>query len=125
MQAKEIMSSGVYQVNISQNFNVVEVLADIRHIRHIVVVNDNEELAGIVSVRDLLEHLSVASASRFAPIKDIMSKNVISTGPETELKQLARLLVDNQIGCLPIVENKKVVGIVSERDLVRQFALQR
>jgi len=118
MQAKDIMSTRVFTVKATQDFNVVEVLADIRHVRHIIVVDEADCLAGIVSVRDLLEHLSVANANRFEPIEKIMTKNVHTAAPETEIKEIARILYENKVGCLPILVDKKVVGVVSERDLV-------
>jgi len=122
MRAKDIMSTKIFKVKAEQDFNVVEVLADIRHVRHIVVVDDEDFLEGVVSIRDMLEHLSVATSDRFAPIKKIMSKNVHSASPETGIFDVARILHKEGIGCLPIVVGRKVVGIVSERDLVRVMA---
>lgn len=52
---------------------------------------------------------------------DVMTRSVISASPETTVAELARLMLDNRISGLPVIDNGRLVGIVSEGDLVRQL----
>lgn len=55
-------------------------------------------------------------------IENIMSSNVLSVEPETNLKEVVSLMKDNAISCMLITHNGKLVGIITERDLVRHFS---
>ena len=122
MQAKDIMSTDVFSVDQDRGFNQVELIADLKHVRHVPVVDEDEGVIGMVSVRDLLAHLSNAAASQFVPIKEVMSRNVVTLSPETSVADVAKCMIDKSIGAIPIVENEKLVGIISERDFVKLAA---
>ncbi|MCL5887143.1 MAG: CBS domain-containing protein [Actinobacteria bacterium] len=53
-------------------------------------------------------------------VKDVMSADPMTVGPESSVTEAARLMVDNKIGSLPVIENGKLVGIVTEGDLIMQ-----
>jgi CBS domain-containing protein len=55
-------------------------------------------------------------------VKDVMATDVVTTGPETSLVEAARLLTERKIGCLPVVENGRLVGILTEGDFVAVVA---
>ena len=103
-----------------------------RHgIRHLPVL-DGDRLVGIVSRHDLTR-----SALAFAlgygergrakllhtiAVKEVMRETPITVGPEQSVAQAARLLLDHRIGCLPVVEEERLVGIVTTSDLLRPRA---
>ncbi|MCB0330340.1 MAG: CBS domain-containing protein [Bdellovibrionales bacterium] len=116
------MSTDVFSVDQDRGFNQVELIADLKHVRHVPVVDEDEGVIGMVSVRDLLAHLSNAAASQFVPIKEVMSRNVVTLSPETSVADVAKCMIDKSIGAIPIVENEKLVGIISERDFVKLAA---
>jgi CBS domain-containing protein len=101
-------------------------------IRHLPVLDDTGRLVGIVSQRDLffgalVRALGFGSASRdrtFAtiPVKEVMTENVVTTSPDTSIEAAAQLMVDRRIGCLPVVEDEALVGILSESDVVAAVA---
>ncbi len=113
------MSKNVFTVQEEKDFNYVEVAAELKNIRHVPVLQENGHLVGMVTIRDMLEHLSVAGASRFVPIREIMCRDVLTAAPETPVEDIAKLLMEREIGCVPIVDGTKLVGIISERDFVR------
>ena len=117
--ARDLMSTEIFSVDENKEFNHVEVVAELRGIRHVPIVNQNRELVGIVSLRDLLAHLSNAAASHFVPIKEIMHRSVISVQIDTPLIEVARVMTEKQIGCVPVVEGKILVGLISERDFLK------
>ncbi len=117
--AREIMSSEVFSAPEGADLNLIEVLAEAQHIRHVPVVGKDNSVIGILSIRDILLHLSKAGVSHFVPIKTLMSRDVITATPGTELSEIAKLMREHSIGAVPIVEHGKLVGIVSERDFLK------
>ncbi len=55
-------------------------------------------------------------------IKDAMHDEVITTSPDTPLSEAARLMLESKVGCLPVVEGQRLVGLISEADFVKQFS---
>jgi CBS domain-containing protein len=48
-----------------------------------------------------------------------MTENVVTISPEASVKDAARIMIDKKIGCLPVVERKKLIGIITETDILR------
>ena len=100
-------------------------------IRHAPVV-DGEELVGIVTDRDLLRALPTTIGELEAaevwdpPVGEVMTTELVTIGPNDHVEDAARLLVDRRIHGLPVVENGRLVGILTDTDLfgvfVRVFA---
>ncbi|SDZ28635.1 acetoin utilization protein AcuB [Evansella caseinilytica] len=95
-------------------------------IRHLPVVNDKNEIIGILSDRDLRD----ASPSVFGgnneevlakPVGDIMITDVITALPIDFVDEAANVMTENQISCLPVEEDGKLVGIITEKDLLDTF----
>ena len=55
------------------------------------------------------------------PVAEIMSTSVISVTPQDELMDVARLMLEEKVGSLPVVEGGRVVGIITETDMLRQI----
>lgn len=55
-------------------------------------------------------------------VKEVMNKNVITTGPETSVRDAIRIMTDNHIGSVVVVKNNKIVGIMTERDVLLTIA---
>ena len=117
--ARDIMTSDVFTVSPGKSFNYVEIVAEAIHIRHIPVTDDDDKVLGIISIRDLLHHLTVAGANQFMPVDELMTDRVVTTAPDTTVATLAKQMIDNDVSCVPIIENDKLIGIVTERDLVK------
>jgi acetoin utilization protein AcuB len=54
-------------------------------------------------------------------VREVMTWGVVTVGPDTDIRQAARIMHEQRIGALPVVENGTVVGILSETDVVRTF----
>jgi len=84
-------------------------------------VVDNGELVGIISRRDLRKGLR--SDLGHAPVKGFMTRRIITASPGHSLAELRRLMVDNNIGRVPIVgENDQLEGIVTRSDILRHLS---
>ena len=134
MTIETTMSSNVVTVKEDDTLmNAVRIMKD-NKIKHLPVVNSSGELVGIVTDRDLKE-ASASDATTLevhellylldkVKIQSIMSKNVITTEKSGSAKQAALLMVEKGVGCLPVVDGKKVVGIVTRSDLLKAYANQ-
>ena len=115
MRLQDIMTTTVYSV--PSNLDTAAARHTMRkaNVHHLVVV-DGERIVGVVSQRDLGgtrdEMLPAGS------VGDLMSSRVIVAAPETSVRSAANLLRGSNIGCLPVVDGKKLVGIVTTSDLL-------
>jgi len=104
-------------------------------VRHLPVVDALGGLVGVVTDRDLRHHLFSPGVferiGRVSPdellkavtVKQIMSSPAISVRSDDHLETAARLMVECKIGSLPVVENDRVVGIITETDLLRRIVI--
>jgi acetoin utilization protein AcuB len=103
-----------------------------RRIRHLPVLDDKGQLAGIVTDRDLRHAVfhpavrdepgTAPEAVGTVPVSDVMTWGVVSVRPDTELRQAARVMAERRIGAVPVVEHGRVVGILTETDVIKAFA---
>lgn len=98
-------------------------------IRHIPIVDHAGDFTGLVTHRDIL----AATVSKLAdieediqdeldagiPISEIMNQDVVTVPPDMSLRQAAEILLTNKYGCLPVVDGKSLVGIITEADFLR------
>jgi acetoin utilization protein AcuB len=131
MLVGERMSAPVLTIDI--DFTIHEALQTMREngMRRLPVVDDDGKLVGLVSEKDLLDaspsgatSLSVWELNYLLSkinIGDIMTTDVITISEDTPLEEAARIMADNKIGSLPVVENGNVVGIITETDLFKIF----
>jgi len=102
--------------------NVVQMLRE-NQIRHLPIVNDDGELMGILSNRDMLVATNTPAnidGQRWA--SHIMTPDPITITESQTASETAALLIVHGIGCLPVMHNRLIVGIVTESDFVRFFA---
>jgi CBS domain-containing membrane protein len=101
--------------------------------RHLPVV-DSDELVGLVTERDLMrsgafddgEPLPMASIRamlRSYSIEQVMARTVETAEPDDSLSEAGLKMLENKFGCLPIVEGRRLVGILTEADFVRHVAV--
>jgi CBS domain-containing protein len=86
------------------------------------LVMEGEHLLGIVTERDVLRAIAHGMDPNEVPVKDLMRTDVITVGPQTTLKEAAKLMATKWIRHLPVVEGSRVVGILSQRDLTGVLA---
>ncbi|HCR12998.1 CBS domain-containing protein [Solidesulfovibrio sp.] len=86
-------------------------------IRHIPIVDEAGGLVGIVTQRDLLslEH----KKDPVTPLRDVMRTDVVTVTPDTPLRTAAETMIYNKYGCLPVVDDGELVGIITETDFLK------
>jgi CBS domain-containing protein len=132
LRVSDIMTRDVITLNRNDSLTTADDVMRLGRIRHIVVVHDDGALAGVLSQRDLflggllraLGYGSHAKAQALATmfVKDAMAADPITTTPTTTLTEAAAIMLKNKIGCLPVLEKRKLVGIVTESDFVAYVA---
>ena len=129
MQVRQIMTSPVVAVGHTDNLKVVEDLMEWKHVRHLPVVDDDNAVVGIITHRDLLRACVSSIAEipqpeqdallRGIPVREIMRTGTLTVSPDADVRDAARTMLDRKIGCLPVVEHGKLVGILTEADFLR------
>jgi acetoin utilization protein AcuB len=96
-------------------------------IRHLPILDDDKKLVGLITQRSLMQAVP-DDLSQFSPFvvnyvlaklqaQNIMVRDVITTDPDTTIEGAARVMADEKIGCLPVMEGDELVGIISDSDL--------
>jgi acetoin utilization protein AcuB len=123
-----------HPVMVNSKMSIVEaqgIMAEM-HVRHLPVVDKGKLLVGLVTRESMrippteLASLNVWEITRFLSnmtIADVMVKreNLITTGPDVALEEAAQVMIRNKVGCLPVVEEGVVVGIITEIDMMAQL----
>ncbi|HTY16463.1 MAG TPA: CBS domain-containing protein [Myxococcota bacterium] len=129
MQVRDVMSPEVATVRRGDKLVIADDLMSLGRIRHTPVLGDGDRVVGILSQRDLF-HGALARAIGYGAhakqkllthltVEEVMTTDPITTTPETPLSDAARVMLERKIGCLPVVERGKLVGILTEGDFVR------
>ncbi|NPV26279.1 MAG: CBS domain-containing protein [Firmicutes bacterium] len=82
-------------------------------------VVDGDRVVGVISRRDVDK--AKLHGLGHAPVKAYMAKSVIAVGPETPVTEIQYLMIEHDIGRLPVIENGRIIGIVSRTDVLRTF----
>jgi acetoin utilization protein AcuB len=131
MKVRQLMTTAPITVPASTTVVEAKALMARCHIRHLLIVEDGR-LLGIVTDRDIRLNLASPATSLSVwelnyllarlTVDQIMTKAVITVDPQADARSAARLMLEHKIGGLPVVDGRRLVGIVTETDLVRAFA---
>lgn len=115
---EQFMSTDLFTVRPNDVIDLAASLMHWKHVRHVPVENDNGELVGIVSHRDLLEILALGKSEKAGGfvVRDVMQKQLITVSAETSALDALYLMREKDIGCLPVVKGQKLVGLITAYD---------
>ena len=83
--------------------------------------NDQDNLVGIITERDVIEDISLKGPEHLhSKIQDIMSSSIVKVSPRSTTDEALNMMIDNQIRHLAVMENEKLLGVVSMRDIVKK-----
>ncbi len=129
---RDLMSSEVVTLGRDEALDIADWIMSLGRIRHMPVLDENGRLCGVVSQRDLFRG-ALATAIGLAKsaqakllgsllVKEIMTANPLTTTPDTPLQDAAKIMLRRKIGCMPVVEGDRLVGILTEADFVAHLA---
>ena len=128
---RELMSSDVVSVEEHESLSIANRIMKLGRIRHMPVLNGSR-LVGLISQRDLLhnalsEALGANTAANLEALNEIkvcevMTPDPVTCSPDTSLAAAAQVMLKHKFGCLPVLMNDELVGILTESDFVAVFA---
>ncbi len=135
MKIDSLMTKSLITLNLDDDLNKAREIFNHHNIHHILVLNDDDELAGVITDRDLFKNLSPTIGTRNESHKDvalsqkkihqIMARDLVCGQPELSINEAVLLFHDNHVSCLPIIDkHNKPVGILTWRDILKIIAFQ-
>ena len=133
LRVRDVMTLDVTTLKRNDQLTLADDIMNLGRIRHLPVLDDDDvNVVGLVSQRDLFRG-ALARALGYGgrarrkildtiSVKEVMTSDVITTSPDTPLVEAARVLTEGKIGCLPVVEDGRLVGILTEGDFVAMVA---
>ncbi len=115
MKVRDVMTTKVITVTQEQSKQQAARLLTQHRISGLPVVNDDNVVVGVVTEYDVI-------GKEGQTVRDIMTRGVISVTPDTDLEEASRILVNERIKRLLVLDQGRLVGIVSRADLVREVA---
>ena len=126
---RDVMTKDVVTLDRNDKLSAADDLMRLGRIRHMPVVDEDGALAGIVSQRDLFHSgllralgygtHAKAQALDLLGLKEAMNTEVLTVTPDAPLQEAAKIMLERKVGCLVVVEGKKIVGILTEGDFVK------
>jgi CBS domain-containing protein len=119
-QVSQFMATDLFTVRQDDIVDFAASLMDWRHIRHVPVEGDDGELVGLVSHRDLLRLVATGKlgGDKKVTVREIMNSEPITIEPDTPTVEAIRIMREKKVACLPVVRDGKLVGLVTEHDLI-------
>lgn len=133
LKVRDVMTADPTTLKRNDKLTLADDIMTLGRVRHLPVVDDDDQtVVGIVTQRDLFRD-ALAQALGYGrhaqrkildtlSVKDVMATEVITASPDAALVEAAKILTERKIGCLPVVENGKLVGILTEGDFVALVA---
>lgn len=126
---KDLMTTQVFTLLESDTLYTAKQIMEMARVRHVPIVDAEDAFVGLVTHRDMLA-LAVSKLSEIdqstqdeldagVPLKEAMRQDVATVSPSTALRDAAQMLLEHKYGCLPVLEGRKLVGIITEADFLR------
>ena len=129
LKVSDVMTADPTTLKRNDKLTLADDIMRLGRVRHLPVLDDDgERLVGLVSQRDLFRD-ALAQALGYGrhaqrklldslSVKEVMTSDVLTIRPDASVVEAARLMTERKIGCLPVVENGRLVGILTEGDFV-------
>lgn len=120
LKVSQFMATDLFTVRPDDIVDFAATLMDWRRVRHIPVEGDDGELAGLVSHRALLRLVAEGKigGGQKVTVREIMTEKPVTINSDTTTVEAIRLMRESRVACLPVVENGKLLGLVTEHDLI-------
>jgi predicted transcriptional regulator len=114
--ARDLMSHPVHYMHKNDSIEKVMQGMEKFNYRHFPIVNDEDQIVGIVSDRDILRNLELA---RQTSIENIMTPKVLSAREFTRIQDIAKIMLYERINCLPIInEHHQLLGLITQTNIL-------
>jgi len=120
MKIRDLMIPDPIAITANASISDAIELMKTNHIRHLPVVSKGRKLEGLVTLADLKQGL-IPSMLADVNLKDLMITDPITVSPEDDIETAAQITYKHKIGGLPVTKNSRLVGIITETDMLRAF----
>lgn len=114
--AEHLMSTQLFTVNENDLADMATSIMQWKNIHHVPVINDDQELCGLLTWSHMKAYLKNEAETSQTKVSEIMIKNVLTVLRHTTMKEVAKIMKVNEIGCVPVLQNKILVGIITHND---------
>lgn len=128
MQVRELMTEDPLVLAVDHPLQMAELLMAYAHIRHLPVVDDSR-VVGIVTHRDLLRYATevieetrserTSGIAEIRAVGTIMQSDVRTIEADADARSAIDIMIDQKLGCLPVVQENQLVGIITEADFLK------
>ncbi|TVR83859.1 MAG: CBS domain-containing protein [Saprospirales bacterium] len=122
IKVDEFMTTDLFTVQKDDPVDLVAEMMNWRKIRYLPVENSKGELEGLITLRIILRHflkMRKLKSNRSATVAELMLTDLSTVKPSDSIFHAMRLMNENKFGCLPVVDEKELVGILTEQDFLR------
>ncbi len=117
-RVEHYMTSDLFTVHADDAVEMVANLMIWERIRHVPVEDHDHKLVGVLTHRAVLRFIMNGGSPRRTPVSEIMKKDVSTVTPETPTIEALRMMRRLGVGCLPVLQNERLVGIITEEDFM-------
>jgi CBS domain-containing protein len=117
-RVEQIMDTDIYTVHPDESVELVANVMEWEHIRYVPVEDMDHKLVGLVSQRSLLRRMAHAQVGLDTSVADVMRTNLHTISPETTTLEAIQSMRQHRVGCLPVVHDGRLIGVVTERDFM-------
>jgi CBS domain-containing protein len=120
LKVSQFMATDLFTVRPDDIVDFAATLMDWRHVRHVPVESDDGELVGLVSHRALLRLVATGrfGSGHKVTVKEIMTRRPVTVNSDATTVEAIRLMRKAQVACLPVVDEGKLLGLITEHDLI-------
>ena len=124
LRVEEFMETDLFTVHEDDLLEMVANLMDWRKLRYVPVEDGKGHLCGLITTRKLLRYYTRrerpdSPEQGMVRVRDVMIKEPNTIGPDTTIREAMHVMRGQKLGCLPVIKNKELVGIITEMDFLR------
>lgn len=131
MLVKDVMTKNSFTVDNKASVLEAKDIMSKKNVNKLPVLNKAGQLVGILTANDL-DRVTPSEATTLdvyemgyllskVTVEKVMTKKPITVSPEETVEEAARIMADNDFGCLPVMDGKKLVGIITDSDIFKMF----
>ena len=121
-QVRDVMSARV--ITVSQDTDLFAAYSQMcgNRIRHLIITDDRKAIVGVKTFTDLMASLGREYLAEVKTVADVMSRDIFTVSTEGTVRETLSLMTRRSISCVPVVEDERAAGIITERDIVGKLA---
>ena len=121
MKVKDFMTRNIAFATTNATVSDVAKLMQQNHVGSIPICNEQDDIVGMITDRDIvLRNVANKKDPNNTKVTEIMTTDIVTVDPEMDVYKVSRLMAEKQVRRIPVVENKKVVGVVTLGDLAKE-----